>query len=52
MFLELKETLKDTQQEVLIETHDTLEKLNRKYLLRLLRLNDTQQEVLKDVIKC
>ena len=36
MFLELKETLKDTQQEVLIETHETLEKLTRKYLLRLM----------------
>ena len=36
MFLELKETHKETQQEVLIETHDTLEKLNRKYLLRLM----------------
>ena len=32
VFLELKET----QQEVLIETHDTLEKLKRKYLLRLM----------------
>ena len=40
MFLELKGTLKETQQEVLIETYDTLEKLNRKYLLRLLRLNN------------
>ena len=34
VFLELKETLKKTQQEVLIETHDSLEKLNSKYLLR------------------
>ena len=32
MFLELKETLKVTQQEVLIETHDTLKKLNKNYL--------------------
>ena len=30
-----KETLKKTQQEVLIETHDSLEKLTRKYFLRL-----------------
>ena len=36
MFLELKETLRETQQEVLIETHNSLEKLNRKYLLRLM----------------
>ena len=36
MFLELKETLKEAQQEVLIDTHDTLEKLNRKCLLRLM----------------
>ena len=36
MFLELKETLKETQQEVLIKTPDTLEKLSRKYLLRLM----------------
>ena len=47
MFLELKETLQETQQEVLIEidvslgkevlieTHDSLGKLNRKHLLRL-----------------
>ena len=43
MFLELKETLKETQQEVLTETHDSLEKLNRKYLLRLetLKRNST-----------
>ena len=32
MFLELKET----QEEVLIETHDSLEKFKRKYLLRLM----------------
>ena len=41
MFLEQKETRKETQEEVLIETHDTLEKLHRKYLLKLLKLSDT-----------
>ena len=38
VFLELKETLKETQQEVLIKTHDSLEKLNKKYSLRLMTL--------------
>ena len=37
IFLKLKETLKDTQ-ELLIDTHDTLKELNRKYLKRLMTL--------------